>query len=631
MTLMGVLTMVPNCPQCSAPMVERNGKRGGFYGCTRFSQGCRGTRELMSYTADDNFVPVGSVEQQSIWDFLANGIQNAIVEARAGSGKAQPLTAKILTPSGWKLMGELSVGDEIVDPDGGIGFVEEIFPQGKKQVFNVMFSDGSTQCCEDHLWLTQTVNERRNLQQTSSVKSLKEIRSTLMVRNGARKNHYIPLTQTVAFAKQELTIHPYLLGILLGNGHFSNNAVLMSSNDKQIVDRVRELIPASCRLVQNTEYDYAIRGTEWHVNEMVDLIASLGLTDKKSAEKFVPEKYLHGSVEDRLDLLHGLMDTDGYTGGYVVEYSTVSPFLAAAVQELVWSFGGKCNITLKTEPKYEYKGEIRTGQLAYRVWVNLPATIPPFTLERKANAHIPKSKYQPYRSITDIIPVGEVECQCIRVSTKRNLYITDDYIVTHNTYTITNGVYKLRHLKIAVFSFNNHIIKEMNQQLIKKGISWVRGLTYNSFGNRALKTAFPNAELMPEKLDQIVIELVPDSGAEAGIIRGGVEKLARLCKCYMEDGKDQEVLTELIDRFGVDLGSEGTQAEIEKRTVRVMELVPQVLSLCLKRTGVYDFDDQVWFPVTLGLPVEKFDMVLIDEAQDTNAMQQKMAELACPE
>lgn len=99
------------CPNCNAAMVLRNGRRGEFYGCSRYSQGCRGTRPYIAPNdnelQEDLSEPVGSVEQKKIWDFLKNGTANGVIEARAGSGKAQPLTSKVLTPTGWKLMGEV--------------------------------------------------------------------------------------------------------------------------------------------------------------------------------------------------------------------------------------------------------------------------------------------------------------------------------------------------------------------------------------------------------------------------------------------------------------------------------------------------------------------------------------------
>jgi superfamily I DNA/RNA helicase len=199
------------------------------------------------------------------------------------------------------------------------------------------------------------------------------------------------------------------------------------------------------------------------------------------------------------------------------------------------------------------------------------------------------------------------------------------------TYTITNGIYQLRGQKIAVFSFNTHIIKEMNYQLAKKQISWVRGISFNSFGFKTVKKAFPNAELFPDKVSSILIDLYSVDTGEADIIRKGAERLVDLCKAYLEDGKDQAVLSELIDRFSIEFGAEDCPPDIiERRILKAMELVPLALQQCIMRKDIIDFNDQVWFPVILNLPVERFDMVLIDEAQDTNTMQQRLVEMACP-
>ncbi len=205
---------------------------------------------------------------------------------------------------------------------------------------------------------------------------------------------------------------------------------------------------------------------------------------------------------------------------------------------------------------------------------------------------------------------------------------------TGKTYTITNGVYRLRGLKIAVFSFNNHIIKAMNMELKQKGITWVKGMTYNGFGFRSVMAAFPNVELFEEKLDAIITELHPADDEEGVIIRMGVERLVRLCKCYLEDGRDQEALHELVERFNIDFN--GTTGDFddeayERRIETAFKLVPRALDLCLTRRTTIDYDDQVWWTVRLNLPVERFDLVLVDECQDTNEMQMKLVQMACPD
>jgi superfamily I DNA/RNA helicase len=132
-------------------------------------------------------------------------------------------------------------------------------------------------------------------------------------------------------------------------------------------------------------------------------------------------------------------------------------------------------------------------------------------------------------------------------------------------------------------------------------------------------------------LPTLLRELVPDDTENGAIIRSASEKLVRLCKCYMEDGQDAETLAELVERFGIDMNGDDIDADaLDARVERVYRTVPRALELCLKRRSTLDFDDQVWWAVQLKLPVEKFDVVMIDEAQDTNKMQQELVKLACP-
>jgi superfamily I DNA/RNA helicase len=202
------------------------------------------------------------------------------------------------------------------------------------------------------------------------------------------------------------------------------------------------------------------------------------------------------------------------------------------------------------------------------------------------------------------------------------------------TFTIVNAVQRLRGVKVGIFSFNNHIIRELNEKLQKEGISWARGHTFNAFGNRCIRN-YPqlrDAELFEGKLPTLLQEIVPDDNEEGNLIRIAAEKLVRLCKCYMEDGKDEEVLSELVERFNIDISGDTSydQEEYDRRVERVFRAVPAALHLCLSRRATLDFDDQVHWVVKLHVPVEKFDVVMVDEAQDTNKMQQALIQMTCP-
>ena len=344
-----------------------------------------------------------------------------------GLGKAQPLDAKILTPTGWAHMGDLYPGDWVVSSQGGPSQVTGVFPQGEKEVFRVTFSDGaSTECCDDHLWaVNSAVRKRRG--NPPLVLPLSTIRQRLRDAAGNCR-YYIPTVKPIDFAEQPLPLHPYLLGALLGDGGIAHS-VIFSSADAEMIERIKALLPATTHMVYKDHYDWQISrklGTE-ATNAVQKVLRELGLAGHRSEGKFVPDVYKFSSVEARIALLQGLLDTDGYINkaDKNIEYTSVSPRLAQDVLFLVQSLGGIATLRSKKT----------TGQLCYRLNITLPPHIPPFALSRKANACPPRVKYHPTRAIISVEPVGVKPCQCISVDALDHLYVTDHCIVTHNTVT----------------------------------------------------------------------------------------------------------------------------------------------------------------------------------------------------
>ena len=382
-----------------------------------------------------------------------------------GLGKAQPLDAKILTPSGWKKMGDLQIGDPVCDPDGGTGVVEGIFPQGIKEVFRLSTKDGSTECCDEHLWTVQTVHDRaddkyRTLSTRQLIdKGLYEINGP----EGWRRNiFFLPRTKPIEFISQTdpIIIPPYTLGVLLGDGSFRNDTLNLTAAEEEIARRVESQLPSNLILSRST-----VSPKEWHIriselamkehfswlgkkscakrwkrpepqrplntiNPYIEESRRLGLMEKYSHEKYIPERYMKGSIPERMDLLKGLMDTDGECNSvYGAYFSSTSLILAQQVQELVRSLGGQANLSSCGKGKYRTEsGELKVCRESWSVSVK--TDFAPFYLKRKVDSwKLPLFA----RPILSIEPVGKKECQCIRVSTKRHLYITDDYLPTHNT------------------------------------------------------------------------------------------------------------------------------------------------------------------------------------------------------
>jgi hypothetical protein len=380
-------------------------------------------------------------------DWLIAGIvplgSVTLLAAAGGTGKAGPLWSKVLTPTGWRLMGDIQLGDEVIAGDGSVTTVTGVFPQGKKPIFKVQMSDGATtHCCDEHLWLTKTQGDR-DYGRDWSVRPLKEIRETLYLQKShGRKdrNHSIPMVGPVQFREQALPVDPYLLGVILGDGSITEHGFTLTISDQQITDKVTALLPPwhslSVKKIKAGCIEYNVRcGRE--STSLRAVLKTLKLFGCRSWEKFVPEQYLHGSVQQRLDLLHGLMDTDGTTGGMSTTFDSSSRALRDAVVFIVQSLGGKVSCS-ERQPWFTYQGEKKQGRISYRAFISMPPGFKSFSIEEKASKEIERTRYVPSRLIDSIEYIGDDEAQCIMVDHPSHAYVTDDFIVTHNTTLVYN-------------------------------------------------------------------------------------------------------------------------------------------------------------------------------------------------
>jgi len=358
----------------------------------------------------------------------------ALLADDMGLGKALSLDSPVLTPTGWKPMGSIAVGDEVINASGGVSCVTRVFPQGEKDLYRVVFSDGtSVECCAEHLWYVRSA-VRKHRGQPGRVLPLAAFMHDLRDAAGNAK-HYIPLVRPIEFRGGELPLDPYLVGVLLGDGGLTDRTVRFSSADNQLVESVKSALPREMRLAFAGGVDWRLIERRGRRNSLSVALRNLGLMGCGSAEKFIPDIYKFASQASRAALLQGLLDTDGCVrkSDNNIEYSTVSPCLARDVAFLVQSLGGVARIRTKPTGYMLANGERRACKLAYRMSVILPPSIEPFRLERKAKIYKPRPKYGPSRAIVDVIPVGRKPAQCISVDSPDGLYVTDHCIVTHNT------------------------------------------------------------------------------------------------------------------------------------------------------------------------------------------------------
>ena len=377
-------------------------------------------------------------------DNRMGGLQptNLIVLAgRPSMGKAQPLDAKVLTVAGWKAMHELKLGDRLASIDGRPSRVSGLFPQGRKPIYRVTFADGrSTECCAEHLWRV-----RYRAWSEPRVLSTAELIAKLQAKR-YRGRLWIDTFSGEFGVASRLPVEPWLLGALIGDGTLSGSSVRFSTAEEEQLKRVQCRAGSTFALHHVSDYDYRIvtaagrtrPGLQGVVpNALKEALTELGLWNKRSEHKFIPPAYLAAPRADRLELLRGLLDTDGWVERWgSIRYATSSTRLAEDVVTLARSLGATCSAKTK-QPSYTHKGERRAGLTSHVVNIQHLDPESLFLLTHKKRRAKPRAR-QRRLTITSIEPSRTAEAQCIAVTHPDHLYITDDFIVTHNTALVTN-------------------------------------------------------------------------------------------------------------------------------------------------------------------------------------------------
>lgn len=396
-------------------------------------------------TASGETVTLGLRTGLTDLDEMTSGLHKGdliIVAGRPSMGKAQRLTSKLLTPDGWILMRDVKIGTLVCGSDGRFYPVTAIYPQGVRPMFMVRFNDHTyTETCAEHLWTTRTRNDRKG-NRSGSVKSTKEIAGSLIAGDGIRLNHSVQYVEPVQFPEKDLPVAPYLLGCLIADGHL-DSSIMFHNPEKDIAAKVTALLPTSDQMLL-TDGKFAYRITrKVRRNRLPSQtrqdVTALGMKNERSFEKHIPQTYLFASVAQRLELLRGLIDCDGFVvSGGSVEYSTTSFGLAQDVVELVRSLGGKAVIKERMGSYTKGDQHISTRP-NFRIFLSFTNDIVPVSSEK----HLAKwtgLKRRADRMIESVKGIGKHEAQCITIASPDSQYVTDDFIVTHNTSAVLDFV-----------------------------------------------------------------------------------------------------------------------------------------------------------------------------------------------
>jgi replicative DNA helicase len=406
-------------------------------------------------------------------DLETSGFQPSdfiIIAARPSMGKAQPLDARAKTPAGWKRMGDLRVGDALESIDGRPSTVAGIYPQGLEQVFRVTFSDGrTTECTAEHLW---RVHYRG--WPVPRVLATHEI-VALLAKARYRHRLWIDTPNGECGQDEALPVDPWILGVLLGDGNLTSQ-VGLSTADVELRAAVQARLGDRFELHHAGAFDWRIvqaggahrAGVQGVTpNALADGLRSLGVFGRRRDEKFVPPSYLTGSRATRLDVLRGLMDTAGWVERWgSVGFCSTSRQLADDVTQLVRSLGGWCSVRLRCRPHAVRNGERRPGRDAYVCNIHYSEPKELFSLHRKACRAMTAPRRRRRPVFISIEPTRRTETQCIAVTHPSRLYVTDDYVVTHNTaFALNIAQYVGVHLRGKVLVLS---LEMSSQQLVQR-------------------------------------------------------------------------------------------------------------------------------------------------------------------
>lgn len=343
-----------------------------------------------------------------------------LVKSSMYGNKAHPYDQLVYTPKGLQKWEEIQIGDYLFDTKGGITKVIDIPFNNKTDIYKLTLKDGRTiEASSNHLWKVIDYNG------LIKVKSTLELKENLTRDKGKYKEsiYYIPKNEGVEFKKQEIPLNPYFLGLLLGDGTFS----CITKTQVKFTSCISDM-EVYMNILGYKYKTWDDRHHNIYYDNIKEIIKSLGLIETRSKTKFVPDIYKYNSKEIRLELLRGLLDTDGYCDkNGNCNYSSISKQLAEDVLFLARSLGINGNI-LEQSNKY---GPIYL--------VRFYTDIRLFNLPRKYQ----KQKITKTRAfkigITNIEYIGQKQAKCVTVDSEDHCYLIGDFVTTHNSKGTNSG------------------------------------------------------------------------------------------------------------------------------------------------------------------------------------------------
>lgn len=370
-----------------------------------------------------------------------------------GGGKAQPDDTPIPTPTGFKRLDELKIGDLVFNLYGRPVEVTNIFPQGIQDTYEVILSDGrKTRCNLDHLWHVMTMSHGKPITKVMTLRDI--MKDYKYVAPGSpdrvHSRYMIPNNGVAQFNPQDIPLDPWVLGYIIGNGCCLEPQFKVSCPDDWAPLQIAKKLGIYSQRDYEKNYSYIFREgrdvkSRIHTESIIGNIPEV--YQKHSHEKRIPSQYIFNSEEVRRELLRGLMDSDGSIyrdkdSRYEVSYSTVSPGLVEDVCTVLGSLG--MGYSVKTRHQEGKRDQ-------YTILLKIPNNdlIHLFTYPKKLNIALDardkvKTRNYDVIRIVDIRKVEPTPQRCILINDPLHVYLTEQFIPTHNSLMLLKSALDIR-------------------------------------------------------------------------------------------------------------------------------------------------------------------------------------------
>ena len=351
--------------------------------------------------------------------------------------EALDLDTPIPTPSGWKTLRDIKIGDAVLGAKGNPVTVTDLTPIKKDgKCYNITFENGDSVVADGgHNWLCR--RGRGGHTTPFKVRTTSEI---IQQSKKQRNDWQVPLPDPIELDEVNFSIDPYVLGIWLGNGNsWTGEIYIRTELMKVTLAEVHKTLPlARCRI--HPTMSEKLKVISVANTGFRDKLGTLGLIKDVNkyagTGKHMPNQYLRGSIQQRLRMVQGLMDTDGYIQECgTCTFSNTNKSIIDGMAEILNSLGIRCSIKLTRDTRIGKRGPHKQ---CWKINFRANPELPPFLCRDVEIKSLTQRRHLKIESIKEVEPRP---VRCITVDSKDHLFLAgNSMVVTHNCFKANSAI-----------------------------------------------------------------------------------------------------------------------------------------------------------------------------------------------